>query len=70
MASPIRLDAGRSVVAWCVECPSWRRMAHDKPEALRLSAEHMALVHADDDGSAAGRDLRQRAKRVERRAEG
>jgi hypothetical protein len=42
----IRLDAtAYSVVARCVDCPSWRYLAGDRAEARRAGDRHERAVH-------------------------
>jgi hypothetical protein len=46
VTAPTRLDAStRSLVAWCVACPSWRRVDSDRARILRETARHLDLVH-------------------------
>lgn len=62
-AQPTRLEAGHNhVLAYCRECPSWRRLAGDKPEAKRRAAEHLALVHGM---ATAARQLRYEAAQAD-----
>lgn len=75
--APTRLEAGHNhVLAYCSSCPPWRRLAGDRPEALRAAADHLLLVHGTDQlgrpvpaMTAAARDLRRRAAKIDRRAE-
>lgn len=57
MGNPTRLEAGRGhVLAWCVDCPPWRRLAGDNPAALLVAADHLQLVHGDARAAARLRD--------------
>lgn len=62
----IHLDAGRHVLAWCAECPSWRELRPDRVSALRAGAAHLELVHGH---ARAAADHRDRATRITRRAD-
>lgn len=47
---PVNFDASPGVIlAWCRECPPWRRLAGSRPEAIRKAATHVANVHGDHD---------------------
>lgn len=64
MARPTRLEAGhRHLLAYCTSCPSWRRLAGSRPEALRREAEHLQLVHGLHK---LARKLRSEAARLDR----
>lgn len=66
MTAPTRLDASdRSIVAWCVECPSWRAVDTSRPRLLRTVSAHLESVHGT------GAKQREQAARIDRRhAEG
>ena len=64
--NPTKLEAGHNyVVAYCRECPPWRRLAWDRPEAMRAAAAHLQLVHHD---ARLANNLREQARQLERHA--
>lgn len=66
MRNPTRLEAGHNhLLAWCQSCPSWRRLAWDRPEALRAAATHVQLVHGNTELAGS---LRERAAAQARHA--
>lgn len=67
MSNPTRLEAGHNhVLAYCQTCESWRRLAWDRPEALRAAASHVQLVHNNPQ---LARVLRERAATQARHAQ-
>lgn len=61
---PDRLEPGtRHVLAWCAECPPWRRLTADRPAAQLAAAAHLELVHGAP-GKARAARLRELAARA------
>lgn len=60
--TPIHLETGtHHLLAWCSECPSWRRLYGSRGPALRAAAQHLDLTHGDAQGAS---ELRYRAGRL------
>lgn len=61
-SNPTRLEAGHNhLLAYCRTCPSWRRLAMDRPEALEEAARHVQLVHGMAELAS---DMRLRARQL------
>lgn len=60
--NPTRLEAGYGhVLAYCRDCPPWRRLELSHPDALLAAADHMQLTHGQAKLAA---DMRGRAARM------
>lgn len=63
MSNPTRLEASHNVVlAYCRDCPPWRRLELGRADALRQAAVHLELVHGNH--KLAG-NLRDRARKLD-----
>ncbi len=62
--NPTRLEASSRgvVLAYCVECTSWRRMVATRADALREQAAHIELVHERPKLAA---NMRDRARKLD-----
>lgn len=62
MNNPTRLEAGHNhVLAYCRDCPPWRRLELSRPAALLQAAVHLELVHGRHKLAA---NLRDRARKL------
>lgn len=60
--NPVRLEAGYGhVLAYCRDCPPWRRLELSHADALEAAAKHMQLTHGQARLAA---DMRGRAARM------
>lgn len=58
----IRVETGgRTFLAYCPECPSFRALRMTRAAALRAGAEHLSGVHGNADAAS---DARERATRL------
>ena len=61
--NPTRLEASHTtVLAWCRDCPPWRRLELSHPAALRQAATHVELVHGQH---TLARNMRARARKLD-----